>query len=185
MRQLFILLATTSLLISSTLPIFAASFTLESEQIKNGSTLPESMVYQGFGCDGDNISPQLSWKNPPAGTKSYAITVYDPDAPTGTGWWHWTVFNIPNEVNSLPTNASASEDLLPANSVQGYTDFGSSEYGGACPPVGDEPHRYIFTVYALDVESLPADESTTGAKLTFLIKDRVLAQANITAKFDR
>lgn len=131
------------------------------------------------------MSPQLSWQNAPKGTKSYAVTLFDPDAPTGVGWWHWIVFNIPADVNLLEIDGGSSNENLPSGSVQGYTDFGSNEYGGACPPQGDQPHDYIFTVYALDVENIPADETTTGAKLAFLIKDHILAEATITAKFGR
>jgi Raf kinase inhibitor-like YbhB/YbcL family protein len=166
-------------------PIQASSFILKSEQFQDGDTLPNSMVYKGFGCNGDNIAPKLSWQNPPVGTKSYAVTVFDPDAPTGVGWWHWTVFNIPGDATGLSANTSGSAQDLPLGSVEGYTDFGSSGYGGACPPIGDKPHEYIFTVYALNVASIPADQTTTGAKLAFLIKNHVLSKATISAEYQR
>jgi Raf kinase inhibitor-like YbhB/YbcL family protein len=187
MRQKFLIAAIVSLLLTvSVLPIQASSFSLQSEQFANGDTLPQSTVYQGFGCTGDNISPQLSWHNEPKETKSYVITVFDPDAPTGVGWWHWLVFNIPANIHTMPVNAgSSTANLLPDGSQQGYTDFGSKGYGGACPPQGDKAHNYIFTVYALDVASLPADASTTGAKLAFLMKEHILAKAKVTAKFGR
>ncbi|MEM9510099.1 MAG: YbhB/YbcL family Raf kinase inhibitor-like protein [Cyanobacteria bacterium P01_E01_bin.35] len=169
----------------SALPLLASPFTLQSEQVENGSTLPESLVLNGFGCTGENISPQLSWQNPPTGTKSYVITVFDPDAPTGVGWWHWTVFNLPPNVTSLPANITSKGEKLPDGSGQGFTDFGDVGYGGACPPVGDKPHEYVFTVYALNVENIPADETTTGAKLAFLIKDHIIAEATIVAEYQR
>jgi Raf kinase inhibitor-like YbhB/YbcL family protein len=185
MRQFLIPVVTSTIVAVSTLPIQASSFSVESEQFKNGGKLPQSTIYQGFGCTGDNMSPQLSWQNAPKGTKSYVVTLFDPDAPTGVGWWHWIVFNIPADVNLLDVDAGNSAENLPPGSVQGYTDFGSNGYGGACPPQGDQAHDYIFTVYALDVEKIPADQTTTGAKLAFLIKDHILAEATITAKFGR
>ena len=185
MRHFWISTFTATMIAFSSLPLYASSFLVKSEQFADGDSLPQSAVYQGFGCTGDNISPQISWENAPEGTKSYVVTLFDPDAPTGVGWWHWTVFNIPADVNSLTTNAGKSEKNLPPGSIQGFTDFGSTGYGGACPPVGDRPHKYIFTVYALDVEEIPGDETTTGAKLAFLIKDHVLAEATITARFSR
>ncbi|MGL6344124.1 MAG: YbhB/YbcL family Raf kinase inhibitor-like protein [Waterburya sp.] len=185
MRQFLIPVVTSTIVAVSILPIHASSFSVESKQFENGGTLPQSTIYQGFGCTGDNMSPQLSWQNAPKNTKSYVVTLFDPDAPTGVGWWHWTVFNIPADVNVLAVNAGSSNNNLPPGSVQGYTDFGSNRYGGACPPIGDQPHDYIFTIYALDVKNLPADKTTTGAKLAFLIKDHILAKAAITAKFGR
>lgn len=184
MRLLYISAIAATVLSAFSLPIYGSSFVVKSQQFEDGDLLPEAMVYQGFGCTGDNMSPQLSWHNPPEGTKSYVVTMYDPDAPTGVGWWHWSVFNIPGDVLSLSPDADDNGNL-PLGSQQGYTDFGDSEYGGACPPKGDRPHNYIFTVYALDLENLPADAATTGAKLSYLIKDHILAKASITAKFGR
>ncbi|MEO1298547.1 MAG: YbhB/YbcL family Raf kinase inhibitor-like protein [Cyanobacteria bacterium J06636_16] len=164
----------------------AMPFEISSPQFSEGATLPDSMVYQGFSCDGGNQSPELSWAGEPEGTQSYVITMYDPDAPTGVGWWHWLVFNIPANVHTLPQNAgSAATDLLPVGSQQGYTDYGASEYGGACPPVGDAPHRYIVTLYALDVDDLPTGDETTGAKLAFLMRGHILAEAKITGRYGR
>src|SRR5437762_12712379 len=128
----------------------ASAFSLESAEVKPGATIVAAQLYKGFGCDAGNVSPALAWKNPPAGTKSFAVTVYDPDAPTGSGWWHWLVFNIPPTAMALPAGASAARGL-PAGTVEGVTDFGKPGYGGACPPKGDKPHRYFFTVYALNV----------------------------------
>src|SRR5471032_2054390 len=114
-----------------------ADFTLSSSDIAEGKTLSSHHVFQGFGCVGDNRSPQLSWHGAPAGTKSYAVTVYDPDAPTGSGWWHWVVYNIPADVTELPAGAGNAGGQLPAGAAQGHTDFGTSGFGGACPPAGD------------------------------------------------
>lgn len=164
----------------------ASPFSLTSPQITENTTLPQSMVFQGFSCEGGNQSPELSWTGAPAGTKSYVITMYDPDAPTGVGWWHWLLFNIPADTHSLPQDAgNPAANLLPVGSQQGYTDYGSSEYGGACPPVGDTPHRYIVTVYALDVDNLPTGPETTGAKLAFLMRGHILAEATITGRYGR
>ncbi len=112
--------------------------------------------------------------------------MFDPDAPTGVGWWHWLVFNIPADIHSLPQGAGdLSTSQLPANSQSGYTDYGSNDYGGACPPVGDAPHRYLITLYALDVENLPSGPETTGAKLTFLMRGHILAETTITGRYGR
>jgi hypothetical protein len=144
------------------------------------------MVYQGFGCAGENQSPELSWTGKPTGTKSYVITMFDPDAPTGVGWWHWLVFNIPASVDTIPEGAGQlSSSQLPSGSQQGYTDFGSNSYGGACPPVGDSPHRYVITIYALDVEKLATGAETTGAKLAFLMQDHILAEVKVLGRYAR
>ena len=142
-------------------------------------------MFNGFGCTGLNKSPQLSWSNAPKDTKSFAINVYDPDAPTGSGWWHWSIFNIPVSLNSLESGASQNKDKLPPGAIQGRTDYGTSEYGGACPPQGDKPHRYIFTVYALDVEKLDLDTNSSGALVGYFLNKHALAKASITAKFGR
>ncbi|NJL37100.1 MAG: YbhB/YbcL family Raf kinase inhibitor-like protein [Leptolyngbyaceae cyanobacterium RM2_2_4] len=161
-------------------------FRVSSVQIVEGGTLPESMVYEGFGCTGGNQSPQLSWTGEPIETRSYAITMFDPDAPTGVGWWHWLVFNLPNDTHTLPQGVgNPLVNQLPSGVQQGYTDFGSNGYGGACPPVGDPPHRYVITIYALDVESLPAGAEATGAKLAFLMQEHILAKAEITGQYGR
>ncbi|ADJ64383.1 kinase inhibitor [Herbaspirillum seropedicae] len=168
-----------------TLPAQAAEFTLTSSDIAEGQSLSIAQVFNGFGCIGLNKSPQLSWSGAPADTKSFAITVYDPDAPTGSGWWHWTVFNIPASVRSLPAGATAPGKGLPAGSIQGRTDFGSSGFGGACPPEGDKPHRYQFVVWALKTETLPLDAQASGAMLGFYLNAQALATAKLTAVYER
>lgn len=161
----------------------ATQFELHSADIPNGSVLTEKHVAKGFGCSGDNQSPDLSWSNPPEGTKSFALTVFDPDAPTGSGWWHWTVFNIPADVRALPTSASPKK--MPKGAVEGRTDFGSPGFGGACPPVGDKPHRYIFTLYALKVEKLPIDKSASGALVSYMARQNSIGQAKLEATYSR
>lgn len=163
----------------------AEPFSLSSPQIKNGGTLTTKQVFNGFGCSGDNISPALVWKNPPAGTKSYAITVYDPDAPTGSGWWHWVVYNIPATVTSLPEGAGSNAALLPKGAVQSITDFGLPGFGGACPPAGDKAHRYVFSVYALSTLGMDLPPSTMPAAVGFNIHGNVLGKASFTTTYGR
>ena len=141
----------------------ASAFTLSSPDIPAGSVIASKFVLNGFGCKGENVSPALVWANPPAGTKSYAIQVYDPDAPTGSGFWHWGVYNIPASVTSLAQGAGNAAAKLPAGANGGHSDFhdtgatgGNGNWGGPCPPVGDKPHRYVFTVFALGVDNLQA-----------------------------
>lgn len=165
---------------------FAEKFTLSSPTIKDGQTLSLDQVFNSFGCTGKNISPALSWSHPPAGTKSYALTVYDPDAPTGSGWWHWVVYNLPANTTGLPAAAGdASGKNLPAGAVQGRTDFGSNGFGGACPPPGDKPHRYQFTVYALKVEQLALPADATAAFVGYNILANSLGKAQFTAHYGR
>ena len=163
----------------------AAGFTLSSPTIKPGSTLTKAQVFNGFGCSGDNISPELKWSGAPAGTKSFAVTVYDPDAPTGSGWWHWVVINIPGDATGLVEGAGSAVGKLPAGSVQARTDFGSAGFGGACPPPGDKPHRYIFTVYALKTDKLDVPADATAALVGFMIHANKLGSATFTAKYGR
>jgi Raf kinase inhibitor-like YbhB/YbcL family protein len=161
-----------------------AGFRVTSPSFKG--TLPMQHVFKGFGCDGGNVSPAVSWTGAPAGTKSFAVTVYDPDAPTGSGWWHWTVFNIPAGVTKLEAGAGNPEGKgLPAGAQQGRTDFGMAAFGGACPPPGDKPHRYILTVFALKADKIPLDASASGALVGFYLNANALAKTHITAKYGR
>lgn len=162
------------------------AFELSSPQIKPDQTLSSAQVYDGFGCKGSNISPALQWQGAPEGTKSYALTVYDPDAPTGSGWWHWVVFNLASSVTSLPEGAGdVSGKKLPSGAVQGRSDFGYAGFGGACPPEGDKPHRYIFTLYALKVDKLEVPKDATAALVGFMIHANQIGQASLTAKYGR
>jgi Raf kinase inhibitor-like YbhB/YbcL family protein len=159
---------------------------LASPDIKNKGTIAMEQVFKGFGCTGSNVSPALSWKGAPKGTKSFALTVYDPDAPTGSGWWHWVMFNIPANVTSLPKNAGdPAANLAPAGSVQGRTDFGTPGYGGPCPPEGDKPHHYHFTVYALDIEKIDADQNASPAYIGYNIHFHTLAKGHLLGLFGR
>lgn len=146
-----------------------------SSSFKDGDAIPMDHVFQG--CGGKNKSPQLSWSGAPEGTKSYAVTCFDPDAPTGSGFWHWVAFNIPAKVTSF--DADSAKDAK-----HGVNDYGTSEYGGPCPPKGDGDHRYIFTVYALDVDKLEgASDKSSGAVINFMMRGHVLASGKLTAKF--
>jgi len=158
-------------------------FTLSSTDIAEGHALTTTQVFNSFGCTGENISPELSWSDAPEGTKSFVVTAYDPDAPTGSGWWHWVVYNIPADVTSLPSNAGSGQNL-PEGSVQGTTDFGAEAYGGACPPPG-EAHRYEFRVFALGVEKLDLGDTASPALVGFMTKANALSEAKITAVYTR
>ena len=163
-----------------------AGFKLESPTVKPGAMLTDAQVFNGFGCSGKNVSPALKWSGAPKGTKSYAVTVYDPDAPTGSGWWHWVVYNIPASATELPEGAGTADGKgLPAGTAQGRTDFGAPGFGGACPPKGDKPHRYIFTVHALKTEKLEVPADATAALVGFMINANRLGQASFTAKYGR
>lgn len=166
---------------AATLP----SFTLSSPEIHANATLSEQQVFNGFGCHGSNISPALNWQGAPKGTQSYALTVYDPDAPTGSGWWHWVVFNIPATSSGLPAHVSATGDGLPAGAIQGQTDYGQPGFGGACPPVGDKPHRYQFTLHALKVPKLDLPATSMPALVGFMIHANELASTRFTAYYGR
>jgi len=164
----------------------AATLTLKSPTLKPGGALTKEQEFNGFGCAGKNQSPALKWTAGPKGTQSYAVTVYDPDAPTGSGWWHWVVYNIPAHVTELAAGAGdATGKLLPPNTIQGRTDFGTHEFGGACPPVGDKPHRYIFTVHALKIEKIDVPAESSAALIGFMIHGNSLGKASFTAKYRR
>ena len=164
----------------------AATFTLSSPTIKPNSTLSDAQVFNSFGCAGKNISPALKWSGAPAGTKSYAVTLYDPDAPTGSGWWHWVVYNIPASATELPEGAGAADGKgLPTGATQGRTDFGTAAFGGACPPQGDKPHRYIFTIYALKTDKIEAPADGSAALVGFMVNANKICKASFTAKYGR
>jgi len=166
--------------------VHAEEFVLSSAQIKPGDRLSNEQVFKGFGCDGNNESPSLSWQGMPDNTKSYAVTLYDPDAPTGSGWWHWVMFNIPASIHSLEKGAGdIKTGKAPKGSIQSETDFGATGFGGACPPEGGKPHRYQFTVYALDVDKLPLKQDASGAMVGFYLNQHALAKAVLEATYSR
>ncbi len=150
------------------------TFTLTSNDFKDGDVLPDAQV-QAKG----NTSPHLAWSGAPEGTKSFAITAYDPDAPTGSGFWHWTVANIPADVSEMPAGGP-----VPPGAVEGRTDYGAPGFGGAAPPPGHGPHRYIFTVFAVDVEKLDVTPDNSGAVFGFNLFFHTLAKAAITATYE-
>lgn len=164
----------------------AQDFKLTSQAVKPNAKLSEEQVFNGFGCAGKNISPDIKWTLGPKDTKSYAVTVYDPDAPTGSGWWHWIVYNIPANVTELPVGAgNVSGKQLPQGASQGRTDFGTHDFGGACPPKGDKPHRYIFTVFALKTEKIEVPADASAALIGFMLNANTLTKASFTAKYNR
>lgn len=183
-NQNFIVLALASTVLVS--PGWAAGFALSSKDLAPGAPIAQRFVFKGFGCDGGNLSPALEWHDPPSGTRSYALTVFDPDAPTGSGWWHWVVVNLPADAAGLPTGAGAASGAdLPSGSQQVRTDFGSPGYGGPCPPPGHGPHRYVFTVYALKVPKLELPADATAALAGFMINANSLGSATLTRTYER
>jgi hypothetical protein len=162
----------------------AMAFDLTSPDVKMGHPMGEEQEYKGFGCKGGNLSPELNWKGAPAGTLSYAVTVYDPDAPTGSGWWHWVVYDIPASASGLPGGAVV-KTALPAGAKQGRNDYGDRNFGGACPPAGDKPHHYIFTVYALKVAKLDVPEDASPALIGFMLHANRIGLAKLTATYSR
>jgi Raf kinase inhibitor-like YbhB/YbcL family protein len=156
------------------------SFTLTSTDVRDGEMLPVPQRSGMFGGGGQDLSPQLSWSGFPAGTKSFAVTMYDPDAPTGSGFWHWAVANVPVGVSSLPTGAGAEDGAkLPPGAFQIPNDARMKKYIGAAPPKGHGKHRYYIAVHALDVESLDIPKEATPAYLGFNMSIHTLARAVI------
>lgn len=171
----------------STQMVWAEGLELSSPDIKVNEPIPAAQVFNGFGCTGQNISPALNWKNAPAGTKSFAVMVHDPDAPTGgAGFWHWVVLNLPASTAGLPRGAGTADGKgLPAGAKQITTDYGNPGWGGPCPPQGSEPHMYYFTVYALKVDKLDLPANATASLAGFMINANAIDKAVITAFYSR
>jgi Raf kinase inhibitor-like YbhB/YbcL family protein len=154
----------------------AQHMTLTSPDLKQGGTIVNEQVFKGFGCTGGNLSPALTWSGAPAATKSFAVSIYDPDAPTGSGWWHWVV-----------GAGDVSKKLMPDGAIQSRTDFGADGYGGPCPPAGDKPHHYRITVFAVDVDKLPdaTNDTASAALVGFDLHFHTLAKATLTGFYGR
>ena len=164
--------------------VLAFDLTSPDPAVKTGHPMTKAQEYKGFGCSGDNLSPALEWKNVPAGTRSFAVTVFDPDAPTGSCWWHWVVYDIPATSTGLPGGAGVTA-ALPAGAKQGRNDYGERNFGGACPPTGDRPHHYIFMVHALKVDKLNVPEDASPALIGFNIQNNRLGLAKLTTTYSR
>jgi Raf kinase inhibitor-like YbhB/YbcL family protein len=180
------LILATAMLLAGGASASAAGLTVTSPDIKPGARIADEQVANGFGCSGGNVSPALNWSGAPKGTKSFALSVYDPDAPTGSGFWHWVMFDIPATVTSLPKNAGDSKaSLAPAGAIQGNNDAGSPGYFGPCPPKGDKPHHYHFQVFAVDVDKLDADATASPAVVGFNLHFHTLAKATLIGIWGR
>jgi len=168
------------------MPVSAGSLTLSSDDIAQGQFMNKAHEFNGFGCTGSDVSPHIEWSNVPEGTKSFVVMVHDPDAPTGSGWWHWQIVNIPIEVTELAQNAgSTTDNRAPAGSLQIQNDYGASGFGGACPPQGHGVHRYRFTVHALSVEKLELPEGASGALVGFMVNANTIEKSTIEALYKR
>lgn len=159
-----------------------APLTVTSTSIVNDGRLPEDHVFNGWGFSGANISPQLSWSGAPEGTKGYAVTCFDPDAPTPSGFWHWLLVGIPAHVSSLDAGAGTAENA-PPGAFHVANDFGDKRYDGAAPPVGDRDHRYLFAVHALDTDDLGLDDTVSAAVTAFTMGAHTLARGVISATY--
>ncbi len=163
---------------------FAGEIKVTSTSFKNNETIQNKYVLNGFGCTGENKSPQLKWNKGPEGTKYYAVTIFDPDAPTGSGWWHWTVLNIPKSVTELAEGISGDPTKLPKDSIEARTDYAKPGYGGPCPPPKSAPHHYIVTVYALK-DKIPLDKEAPGAMVGYYINSLKIGEGNIIGLYSR
>ena len=166
------------------LTAFAGDFSVSTQALNADGSLQTKNIFNDLGCGGENMSPELAWRDAPAETKSFAVTVYDPDAPAG-GWWHWTLFNIPASTSRLPEGASMNNTKLPQGISEGINDFGKHGYSGPCPPAGDKPHRYLMTVYALKIARPDLSQTTPGTKVGFYLRHNALATASVTGTYGR
>lgn len=165
----------------------AQAFDLTSPDIKPGARIDDKFVFNGFGCTGQNVSPALSWKNAPEGTKSFALLVHDPDAPTGgAGFWHWALVNLPADTTALAQGAGTADGkALPAGARQINTDFGTPGWGGPCPPQGHGTHHYHFTLHALKVDHLDLPPNATASLAGFMVNANSLGKAELTGTYQR
>lgn len=157
------------------------AFSLTSPDFAEGERLPDWARSGIAGAGGDDRSPALEWSGAPEGTQSYVVTMYDPDAPTGSGWWHWTVYNLPASTTSLAANAGDAEaGLLPEGAVTVANELRLERFLGAAPPSGHGEHRYVFAVSALDVPSIEAPDGATPALVGFILRDHIIGRALLT-----
>lgn len=162
------------------------NFRLWSSEFSDNGVLTKDHEFNSFGGNGKNLSPEIEWNNPPVDTKSFALTVYDPDAPTGSGFWHWVLLNISSDVRKLEQNAGdLANKLAPSGALQILNDYGFQGFGGACPPIGDKPHQYEFSLHALNIEKLDVDEKCTNAVARFLINQHSIEKVKIVAHYQR
>ncbi|MGH3318600.1 MAG: YbhB/YbcL family Raf kinase inhibitor-like protein [Streptosporangiaceae bacterium] len=163
-----------------------SSFTVASDDVAHGQPLPNGQVFNGMGAGGENVSPHLRWEGSPGQPRSFAVTCFDPDAPTGSGFWHWVLFDIPADVTELPRGAGSGDMRgLPAGATHGRNDFGTKDFGGAAPPPGDPPHRYVFAVHALDTDRLGVDDSVPPAQVGFNLTPHTVSRGMIIPVYGR
>lgn len=164
-----------------------AAMTITSPDFKEGATIKERNVFNGFGCAGQNISPQIIINDVPKNARSLALTIYDPDAPTGSGWWHWIVYNMPTYTKTIFSSDKkiAKEAVFGKNAVFGRNDFGTRNYGGPCPPVGSSKHHYILTVYALSVDKLSVPDDASAALIGYNLNANTIEKTSITSYYQR
>jgi Raf kinase inhibitor-like YbhB/YbcL family protein len=162
----------------------AQTFTLKSNEL--GGQATNKQVLNGFGCNGENKSPQLFWENAPSGTKSFAVTIFDEDAPTGSGWWHWLIFDIPASIKELKSDAGNTQlKIAPTGATQSINDFKTYGYGGVCPPENSKAHRYVVTVYALKTDKLGLDQNANPAMVGFMLEQNVIEKSSLIFYFKR
>jgi Raf kinase inhibitor-like YbhB/YbcL family protein len=164
-----------------------STLSLMSPDFRPQHPIPQTHIFNDYGCTGQNRSPALSWQGVPAGTKSFALTMFDLDEHgSPSGWWHWVVYNVPATTTRLPENAGSKQDhKLPAGAVQGRTDLGNDAYDGPCPGKGEPPHRYLLTLYALSIDKLPVPPEASGAMVTWTAHDYTLAKSTLSARYGR
>lgn len=164
----------------------AGSLSLSSQDMSQGKFLNKAQEFNGFGCSGDDLSPQLSWSGAPSNTKSFAITAYDPDAPTGSGWWHWQLVNIPKHVTKLAAGAGAvNTSSIPPGSQHISNDYGVKGFGGACPPKGHGIHHYQFTIHALSVENITLPDNASSALAGYMINANTIESFTLEVLYKR
>jgi len=184
---LIVLVAGAGIITAQVKPAPPSGLVLSSPDARLAVRVPEEYTANVFGCTGGNLSPALQWSGAPAGTKSFVVTLFDPDEPSsGSGWWHWVVYDLPANVSSLPKGAGAEHSsILPAGTQQGRTDLGNDAYHGPCPDKGQPPHHYTFTVYALSVAKLDVPPEASGAMVTSTAKENLLGKAVFIARYGR